>query len=55
MKYMFPFFLLVGIGCKQPVQTETLSKFLAKGKVIDLTYSFSNETLYWPNNPTGFK
>lgn len=55
MKYMFLFFLIVGIGCKQPVQTETLSQFLAKGKVIDLTYSFSNETLYWPNNPTGFK
>lgn len=24
-------------------------------KWIDLTYAFSDSTLYWPNNPTGFK
>jgi kynurenine formamidase len=24
------------------------------GRWIDLTYSFSDSTLYWPNNPTGF-
>lgn len=25
------------------------------GKWIDLTYAFSEQTLYWPNNPTGFE
>ena len=33
----------------------SLSTILSEGKWIDLSYSFSNETLYWPNNPTGFQ
>jgi kynurenine formamidase len=32
-----------------------LSEILSKGKWIDLTYDFSAQTLYWPNNPTVFK
>jgi kynurenine formamidase len=34
---------------------QDLSQVLSKGKWIDLSYDFSPETLYWPNNPTGFK
>jgi kynurenine formamidase len=34
---------------------QDLSAVLAKGKWIDLSYDFSSQTLYWPNNPTGFK
>ena len=33
----------------------SISEALAKGKWIDLSYEFSSQTLYWPNNPTGFK
>ena len=32
----------------------SLSELLNKGKWIDLTYEFSAQTLYWPNNPSGF-
>ena len=33
----------------------SLSELLNKGKWIDLTYEFSAQTLYWPNNPSGFR
>ena len=33
----------------------SLSEALAKGKWIDLSYEFSAQTLYWPNNPSGFR
>lgn len=42
-------------SCENKNNTEDAAKFLSSGKWIDLTYSFSAETLYWPNNPTGFK
>ena len=37
------------------VQAQDISQVLSKGKWIDLSYDLSPETLYWPNNPTGFK
>src|ERR671919_420948 len=48
------FFVLAIIGCTNS-KKDDLSKLLSQGKWIDLTYSFSDSTLYWPNNPTGFK
>ena len=33
----------------------SLSEVLNKGKWIDLSYDFSAQTLYWPNNPSGFR
>src|SRR4030095_8237519 len=36
-------------------KAQDISQVLSRGKWIDLSYDFSNETLYWPNNPTGFK
>jgi len=33
----------------------SLSELLNKGKWIDLSYEFSVQTLYWPNNPSGFR
>lgn len=49
--------LLAMAACKQPPSApkQTLAEVLKTGKWIDLTYSFSDETIYWPNNPTGFK
>jgi len=35
-------------------KTEDLQSMLSKGKWIDLTYSFSDSTLYWPNNKITF-
>ena len=34
---------------------QSLSEVLTKGKWIDLSYEFSSQTLYWPNNPSGFR
>jgi kynurenine formamidase len=42
-------------ACRQPLPKSSLQEVMKNGKWIDLTYSFSSETIYWPNNPTGFK
>lgn len=47
-------FLLM-TACKQAKPDGNANSFFATGKWIDLTYSFSEQTLYWPNNATGFK
>jgi kynurenine formamidase len=48
--------LLFVVACKeQAPKKATLSEVLASGTWVDLTYSFDTHTLYWPNNPTGFK
>lgn len=45
---------LLLIGCTN-TKKEDVAKLLSEGKWIDLSYSFSDSTLYWPNNPTGFQ
>lgn len=50
-----PIFFIILFSCSTPVKKQTLSELLSTGKWIDLSYSFSEETIYWPNNPTGFK
>jgi len=58
MKYaFFSIFLslIIITGCDLKKNDNDPGKFLSAGKWIDLTYSFSDQTLYWPNNPTGFK
>jgi hypothetical protein len=42
-------------GCSNSKNDPSLDKILSDGNWIDLSYSFSDSTLYWPNNPTGFK
>ena len=32
-----------------------VAKIFAEGQWVDLTYDFSGESIYWPNNPTGFQ
>lgn len=40
----------------QSCKTEqSISQAIAEGRWIDLSYDFSPQTLYWPNNPTTFK
>ena len=47
---------IVFSGCTSTSKEgQPLSGILSKGKWIDLTYDFSAQTLYWPNNPTVFK
>ena len=47
-------FLLSITGCRD-VKKNDIGQLLSAGQWIDLSYSFSDSTLYWPNNPTGFK
>lgn len=42
-------------SCESKKETADATAFFSNGKWIDLTYSFDSQSLYWPNNPTGFK
>lgn len=48
MKKLFYFILLFAISCTGNKTDPSLSQLLSKGTWIDLTYSFSDQTLYWP-------
>ncbi len=52
------YILIIAVGwflCGCSRHDRSLQETLSKGNWIDLSYDFSAETLYWPNNPTGFK
>jgi kynurenine formamidase len=55
MKKITAIVLFAAIGCSQPPKKISLPEMLATGNWIDLSYDFSAQTLYWPNNPMGFK
>ena len=57
MKSAFVFISILFIfdSCRNMEKEATIEQVLSGGKWIDLSYSFSDSTLYWPNNPTGFK
>ncbi len=55
MKQLFFILFIFLIACKEQKEHATLQQHLATGKWVDLSYDFSEKTLYWPNNPTGFK
>jgi kynurenine formamidase len=55
MKHFLFISLLAITACTQPAQKKSLAETIANGKWIDLSYDFSTETIYWPNNPVGFK
>jgi len=48
MKRSFYCMLLLAVSCTGNKMEPSLSRQLSKGAWIDLTYSFSGETLYWP-------
>jgi kynurenine formamidase len=48
MKKIIYFLLLFIVSCTVNKTEPSLSQQLSEGKWIDLTYSFSEETLYWP-------
>ena len=56
MKFLLPLLTLFFIAsCSGDAEDDDLDEIeLDEGKWIELSYPFSNETLYWPNNPTGF-
>ncbi len=51
-QHRLPFLLFLLISCNEKKEDASLSQQLSKGKWIDLTYSFSSETLYWPTAET---
>ena len=54
---LFLLFLCTSIVSCQSTSNKSagLPELLSKGRWIDLSYDFSKETIYWPNNPTGFQ
>lgn len=55
MKIIGIILILSITACNQAEKTSTLEEHMANGKWIDLSHDFSDKTIYWPNNPTGFK
>lgn len=49
------FLVACNTGNRETGRPMTLASLLASGVWVDLTYSFSPATLYWPNNKTGFQ
>jgi kynurenine formamidase len=47
--------MLFLFACSPRENGTSLSSVISSGKWIDLTYDFSDNTLYWPNNPIGFR
>lgn len=43
------------LSCNSKKEDQSLPGILASGSWIDLSYDFSDSTLYWPNNPTFFR
>ena len=55
MKWLFIFALLFLFSCSEKEnKDESIAEELSEGKWIDLTYDFSDKTLYWPT-ANGFK
>ena len=55
MKWLMLFLLLAFISCSEKNETdESIAEELSDGKWIDLTYDFSDKTIYWPT-ANGFK
>ena len=46
-------FLVLITGCTESENKDS-GKLFSEGSWIDLSYAFSDSTLYWPNNPAGF-
>lgn len=49
---ILPFLLFLLISCNGKKEASSLAQQLSQGRWIDLTYSFSEETLYWPTAET---
>jgi len=55
MKWLLIFLLVFCISCEEKDEkNESIAKELSEGKWIDLSYEFSDKTLYWPT-ANGFK
>ena len=55
MKWFLIFFLVFCTSCEEKGEKdESFAEELSKGKWIDLSYDFSDKTLYWPT-ANGFK
>ncbi len=48
MKWLFFFLVALFISCEQKGAHKSLADLLASGQWVDLTYEFSDNTIYWP-------
>lgn len=53
--FLLPSLLFIFYSCQQLETRPVQAKSPGKPKWIDLSHEFSDKTIYWPNNPTGFK
>ena len=54
MKWFLIPLLIFCISCKEKDETRSVAEEIAEGKWIDLSYDFSDKTIYWPT-ANGFK
>ena len=55
MKWVLIFLLVFCVSCEEKHEKdESITEELSEGKWIDLSYEFSDKTLYWPT-ANGFK
>lgn len=50
-----PVVIIASIFAACSIHEQSAPVAFANGKWTDLSYDLSEQTLYWPNNPTGFK
>lgn len=53
MRIALALLLFCAFGCASTAPRATID--LASAEVVDLTYAFSEKTLYWPNSPSAFE
>jgi len=55
MPSRLPFAILVAVACAQPPESTSATIDLTRYQLVDLTHSFSAQTIYWPTSTKTFE
>jgi len=55
MPSRLPFAILVAVACTQPPENTSATIDLTRYQLVDLTHSFSAQTIYWPTSTKTFE
>ena len=55
MPSRLPFAILVAVACAQPPENTSATIDLTRYQLVDLTHSFSAQTIYWPTSTKTFE
>ena len=55
MPSRLPFAILVAVACAQPPENTSATIDLTRYQLVDLTHSFSGQTIYWPTSTKTFE